>query len=87
MNMPGAYTVHPDPARDVVNLLYEHAGEGVEGMVMIRQLNGQIIATLPMNGPQGQLNWNTTGTAPGIYFVEFVQGEMTVKTVKLIVQR
>ena len=83
----GAYGLQPNPARDLVTFQYQHAAEGDDGMVVIRQMNGQFIASIPMNGQQGQLTWSTSGIAPGTYLVEYLQGEHIIKTEKLIVQR
>lgn len=57
------------------------------GRIVVRDLAGRIVATLMMNGPQGQQIWDTRGIAPGTYLVRYLRGGELVHAERLIIQQ
>jgi hypothetical protein len=70
------FSLYPNPAADVVNLQFAHAGEH---MVIIRNSVGQVVGRSTVSGTQGQLNLGHLSA--GIYHV-VVPGVGTRKVVK-----
>ncbi|MBK8499294.1 MAG: T9SS type A sorting domain-containing protein [Flavobacteriales bacterium] len=64
----------------------EKDGEG-QGSIAIRDLAGRTIATLMMNGQQGQQVWDTREVAPGTYLVQYLGGSGVLYSEKLIIQQ
>ncbi len=84
----GSYGLQPNPARQWVLFSYDRGDEGAApGRIVVRDLLGRTMATLPMNGIQGQQVWDTQGVVPGTYLVEYRSGEQRLHMEKLIIQQ
>ncbi len=83
-----AYGLQPNPARSWVTFNY-NTNDGVAnvGLIEVRDPAGRTIATLMMNGPQGQQIWDTRGIAPGTYLVRYLRGGELVHAERLIIQQ
>ena len=81
------YGVQPNPARGTVVFTYDDRSrnEG-PGRIEVRDLSGRRIATLAMNGAQGQQTWDVQGVASGTYLVEYIAGARSLHTERLVIQ-
>ena len=84
----GEYRIQPNPARGWAAFNYDRKEIAPEnGLIIVREITGRVVATLPMQGPIGQQVWDTRGVSPGVYMVEFRSGGHLLHTEKLIVQQ
>ena len=83
---PSSYTIMPNPARGWAAFNYDRKEIMPEnGSIIVREITGRVVATLPMQGPIGQQVWDTRSVAAGAYMVEFRVGEHLLHPEKLIV--
>src|SRR5690606_26217730 len=80
------FRIQPNPASEQVTFIFDQAIE-VPASIVIRDLHGRTLASLPIADRKERSVWNTNDVAPGIYLVEFVHEGKVLKTEKLIVQR
>jgi uncharacterized delta-60 repeat protein len=87
-NTTSHYTILPNPARGWAAFNYDRKEVAPhDGTITVRDVTGKAVASLPMQGAQGQQVWDTRHVAPGIYLVEFRSGSQLLHTEKLIVQQ
>jgi hypothetical protein len=87
-NTTSHYTILPNPARGWAAFSYDRKEVAPhDGTITVRDVTGKAVASLPMQGAQGQQVWDTRHVAPGIYLVEFRSGSQLLHTEKLIVQQ
>jgi len=73
---PGAFeklygveiTVEPNPAKDWTAFNYSLPDHDSDGVIKISDYTGKLMATLPINGKQGQKIWDTRNIKSGVYF-------------------
>ncbi len=61
-------TVEPNPAKEWAVFNYSFPDSDAEGVIMISDVSGKLISTLPINGKQGQKIWDTREIKSGVYF-------------------
>jgi len=81
------FTLYPNPANAYVQLNYNcGTATTTHGLIVVREISGRTVATLPMAGNVGQQVLDTRTLAAGSYLVAFTNGATTLHTEKLIVQ-
>ncbi|MCB9183210.1 MAG: T9SS type A sorting domain-containing protein [Flavobacteriales bacterium] len=60
---------------------------GLKARIVVRDLSGRAVATLPMNAGQGRQTWDASSVAPGTYLVEYIIDGQSLHTEKLVIQR
>lgn len=83
----GAFGVQPNPARNAVALRYDFGTLAGTAIAQIRDAAGRIIATIPLDGLQGQQNCDVSGVAPGAYVIQYFSGEQVLGNVPFVIQR
>lgn len=61
-------TVVPNPARDWAAFNYTLPENATRGVIVINDVSGKEIASMPVSGKQGQRIWDTRTVKPGVYF-------------------
>jgi len=61
-------SVEPNPVREWAAFNYTLPDNNSEGVIKISDVSGKLIATLPINGKQGQTVWDTRKVKSGVYF-------------------
>jgi hypothetical protein len=58
----------PNPAKEWAVFNYSLPDSDAKGVIMINDVSGKLISTLPINGEQGQKIWDTREIKSGVYF-------------------
>lgn len=82
-----SFRIQPNPARSHVTFAYERKDGGTRGRIVVSDLAGRTMATLPMNGRQGQQAWDAQGVAPGTYLVQYLGGSQVLHGERLVIQQ
>jgi len=61
-------SVEPNPVREWAAFSYTLPDNASEGEIKISDYTGKLMATLPINGKQGQKIWDTRNIKSGVYF-------------------
>jgi hypothetical protein len=89
-NVPAAANtelrIQPNPANNWAAFTYSLPGNTATLQLRIRDAQGRVVHTLQASGPEGQVVWDTRGTAPGGYTVELLQDGKVERTERLIIQ-
>lgn len=79
-NTATTYTIYPNPADDVVNVLFNKTTEDVLGLYVVNML-GQVVATQEVNYQNSYYSFNLSAAQTGIYIlvVEFADHKEVTK--------
>ena len=81
------FTLQPNPAQGSVTFVYNNPRmASAQGSIVVRDLVGRVIISLPMNNQQGQQTWGLQAVSPGTYLVQYLAGGQVLHTEKLLVQ-
>lgn len=61
-------SVEPNPAKEWAAFNFTLQDNESEGIIQINDVEGEVVATLPINGKQGQKVWDTRMIKSGVYF-------------------
>ena len=61
-------TVEPNPAKEWAAFNFTLPDNEPEGIIQINDVEGKLVATLPISGKQGQKVWDTRKIKSGVYF-------------------
>ncbi len=67
-------TVMPNPAKDWAAFNYTLPENATSGVIVISDASGREVASMPVNGRQGQQIWDTRAVKPGVYFYTLSAG-------------
>ncbi|MFZ1691996.1 MAG: right-handed parallel beta-helix repeat-containing protein [Flavobacteriales bacterium] len=81
-----ALGIHPNPANNWAAISYRVPGNRATLLLRIRDAQGRLAHTLQASGEEGQVLWDTRGTAPGVYTVELLRDGRVERTERLIIQ-
>jgi hypothetical protein len=78
--------IQPNPANNWAAFTYSLPGNSATLQLRIRDASGRVVHTLQAGGEEGQVVWDTRGTAPGVHTVELLREGQVERTERLIVQ-
>ena len=78
--------MYPNPVNDVLNLQFDNAQNGSYD-VLVYNVSGQVVASekVDFNANSNSTSLNTSGWAPGIYFVN-LQADKIQQVIKVVRQ-
>ncbi|MFN6177489.1 MAG: hypothetical protein ACK46G_08140 [Flavobacteriales bacterium] len=76
----------PNPSEGQLWISYTLPGNSGAVQLRIRDAQGRTAHTLQASGPEGQVVWDSRGTAPGVYTVELLREGRIEHTERLIIQ-
>jgi len=76
----------PNPAKDKVQIRYASSDVAGSSDLIITDLSGKRLITIPVKDKQGVIEINTSALSPGIYLYTLTQGNRKLATRKLIIQ-
>ena len=79
-------TANPNPAKDWVSFDYTLPKDISSGVIEIRDLKGNLIDKLIINGTEGQIIWNAAAFQTGSYFYTAKAGKYTLSGKLVIVK-
>jgi hypothetical protein len=77
---------YPNPANSYTNIIYKLTGEYNSANVIVSNLLGKEVISIPVNEKEGKIRIETEMLTDGIYFYSFVLKDKVVYTKKLIVK-
>jgi len=78
--------VYPNPAREWTAFDYVLPDADSKGSILITDVSGRLIQTIPVSGIQGQEVWDTREVKGGVYFFTLNAGGIS-KTGKIVVSK
>ncbi|MBK7382585.1 MAG: T9SS type A sorting domain-containing protein [Flavobacteriales bacterium] len=78
--------LQPNPARDLVSILYTMAGNTGNAKLVVRDIQGRLVQEFTVGGEQGQVQWALQRMAPGVYTIALLQGDRPLSVERLVVQ-
>ena len=82
-----SFGIYPNPARDQLTLHYEQGAEAQVAVANLRDANGRMVGSIPLNANAGQHTLSVAHLAPGAYTVQYLSGNRVVGTVPFLIQR
>ncbi len=78
--------IQPNPANNWAAVSFHLPGNTATLQLRIRDASGRAVHTIQASGEEGQVVWDTRGTAPGVYTVELLRDGKVERTERLIIQ-
>ena len=82
-----SFGIYPNPARDQLTLHYEQGAEAQVAVANLRDANGRLVGSIPLNASTGRHTLSVAHLAPGAYTAQYLSGNSVVGTVPFLIQR
>ncbi|MDQ3073759.1 MAG: T9SS type A sorting domain-containing protein [Bacteroidota bacterium] len=81
------FSVYPNPANSTVTVSYNLSAPGIDGVFIIRDVNGSEVKREPAKANGSEKTINTASLANGMYFISLEQGNKRLGDLKLVINR
>jgi PKD repeat protein len=79
--------VYPNPARNVLNIDLGTVREMNDGMISLVNIQGKVVNTVKVTEGLRNIRINTSGVAPGLYWVQIVEDDRVIGARKIVIER
>jgi hypothetical protein len=79
--------VYPNPARNILNIDLGTNRELKDGMISLVNIQGKVVNTVKVTEGSGNIRINTSGVAPGLYWVQIVEDDRVIGARKVVIKR
>ncbi|MBK9417032.1 MAG: T9SS type A sorting domain-containing protein [Flavobacteriales bacterium] len=78
--------IAPNPTQTWSTMSYTLIEEPINGKILVKDLFGRVVISKQMNGTHGQVVLDTRQLSKGVYVVECISNEETLRSDRLVVQ-
>jgi flagellar hook assembly protein FlgD len=69
----GRVVAYPNPAKDAVHFRYQLDEQQGMAWLTVQDLNGRLVAKLPLAAGSNSVKWSTSGLSSGVYYYKTSQ--------------
>ncbi|MFC1732463.1 SBBP repeat-containing protein [candidate division KSB1 bacterium] len=81
------FNVYPNPVKNVLNINLSSTHEMKDGMISLINIRGKVITSVKVTEGMRNIRINTSGVAPGLYYVQIVEHDRIIGTGKVVIGR